>query len=104
LAVELKMARERTGMNTTDAAEHLGTSPTSLNRSETGRRIATVAEVSALMVIYGIKGEERDRIMRLVTGDAPRGWWGIGRRTALLTALINFAAPGSSTPARSSGE
>lgn len=63
-----------------------------LNRTELGKRTASVAEVSALLAIYGVVGPERKRIMDLVEEVIPAGWFSVGRRLNLLTALTGFEA------------
>ncbi|CRK58996.1 hypothetical protein [Alloactinosynnema sp. L-07] len=90
MAAELKQLRENGGLNTIQAARRLGMSPATLNRSETGRRMATVAEVSALLAIYGVTGPERRRIMNMAEEHAIDGWWEANRRTTLLYALAQF--------------
>ncbi|MBC6449718.1 helix-turn-helix domain-containing protein [Actinokineospora sp. HBU206404] len=96
LAAELKVLRERSGLTTRAAAKRLGTSIASLNRSETGRRMASVADVSALLAIYGVTGPERKRIMSLTENDEQSGWWGLGVRAHLLEALIHFESQAES--------
>ncbi|SDH89465.1 Helix-turn-helix domain-containing protein [Actinokineospora alba] len=95
LAAELKVLRERSGLTTRAAAKRLGTSIASLNRSETGRRMASVADVSALLAIYGVTGPERKRIMAMAEEAATSGWWGQSR-AALLDAFIHFEAQAES--------
>lgn len=90
MAAELKVLRERSGLTTRAAAKRLGTSIATLNRSETGRRMATVAEVSALLAIYGVTGPERTRIMDMTEERNDPGWWDVGKRLNILEALINF--------------
>jgi transcriptional regulator with XRE-family HTH domain len=91
VAAELKQLREEhSGLNTIQAARRLGMSPTTLNRSETGRRLATIAEVSALLAVYGITGPERRRIMSLVENIATSGWWDTNYKHTLLHALMQF--------------
>lgn len=96
MAAELKVLRERSGLTTRAAAKRLGTSIASLNRSETGRRMASVADVSALLAIYGVTGPDRARIMSLAEKDETSGWWGVQMRANLLNALVHFESQAKS--------
>lgn len=58
--------------------------------------MASVADVSALLAIYGVTGRERKRIMSLVENDEQSGWWGLGMRAHLLEALIHFESQAES--------
>ncbi|MGH2667549.1 helix-turn-helix domain-containing protein [Actinokineospora sp.] len=72
LGNELTTMRERAGLTTRQAAARLGVSIATLNRTENARRVATVAEVSAMLAIYGVIGPDRKRTMGLVEDlDAP---------------------------------
>src|SRR5882672_8080564 len=78
LAAELKELRRRAKLNTKDAAERVHISPASLNRTELGTRMPTIEEVSALLVVYGATGLDRERILEMVRAANPSGWWEIG--------------------------
>ncbi|MBC6451233.1 helix-turn-helix domain-containing protein [Actinokineospora xionganensis] len=100
LATELTKLREAAGLTTRQAATRLDQSIATLNRTENARRTATVAEVSAMLAIYGVVGAERKRIMALVDElNTPR-WLGIDtdpQRPTLpifeseAVSIVNFA-------------
>lgn len=96
LSAELKRLREKAGLTTRKAASLYGMSPAGLNRSETGKRMATPEEVSGLLAIYGVKGEERRRLMDLARPEESSGWWETSRQARHLSALIDFEAAATS--------
>ncbi|MGH3859144.1 helix-turn-helix domain-containing protein [Actinokineospora sp.] len=91
LATELTKLREAAGLTTRQAAAKLGMSIATLNRLENAKRTATVADVSALLAIYGVIGAERKRIMAMVEEVNPIGWHGV-QLTRGWPALANFEA------------
>jgi len=97
LAAELKELREKSGLSTREAAGRVGVSSATINRIENAGRAVEPAEVSALLVVYGVVGNERVRLMDLAREAEQRGRWldsgseyqGVPRQ---LTALISFEA------------
>src|SRR6266540_3939663 len=92
LAAELKELRRQAKLNTKDAAAQVNISSASLNRTELGTRMPSIEEVSALLVVYGVTGVARERVLEMVRMAKPSGWWEIGG-SALpkqLPTLINF--------------
>lgn len=92
LGAELRELRTKTGLSTRAVAERLDWSHSTLNRIENGRRKISSEDVAALLVIYEVAGEERDRLLALARDADKPGWWETGH-TALpgqLTALIGF--------------
>src|SRR5882672_4779171 len=95
LAAELKELREKSGLSTREAAGRVGVSSATINRIENAGRAVEPAEVSALLVVYGVVGNERVRLMDLAREAEQRGRWldsgseyqGVPRQ---LTALISF--------------
>lgn len=63
LGSTLATLRGQAELTTRQAAARIGTSIATLNRIERAKRSATVAEVSAMLAIYGVVGPERKRIM-----------------------------------------
>jgi transcriptional regulator with XRE-family HTH domain len=59
----LRAAREARGMTSRALSEQLGYSHAWLSHRETGRQIATVAEVVVLVDAMGVGGEERESIL-----------------------------------------
>lgn len=95
LATELTALREKAGLTTRQAAARLGTSIATLNRIENAKRVAGVANVSALLAIYGVTGPERKRIMEMVEEVNAPGWLGVPL-TRGRPALANFEEEASS--------
>ncbi|GAB3437844.1 helix-turn-helix domain-containing protein [Actinophytocola sediminis] len=92
LANELRELRRAASMTTRQAADALGISSASLNRNELGTRMPSPEEVSALLVIYGVHGVAKERVLALARAANPAGWWETGR-SALprqLPTLITF--------------
>src|ERR1044072_9315841 len=60
LGARLRAVRtERAGLFLEDAARMLGTSTSTLSRTENGRRHITSDEVSTIVIAYGLPAEER---------------------------------------------
>ncbi len=92
LGAELRELRSKSGLSTRAVAERLGWSTSTLNRIENGKRAATSEEVAALLVVYGVTGAERDRLLNLAKDTDQPGWWEIPSPglPPQLTALIGF--------------
>ncbi|MGQ0838428.1 helix-turn-helix domain-containing protein [Actinokineospora sp.] len=91
LAAELKDLRARSGLNTREAAKLVGISPASLNRVELAIRVSNPEEVSALLVVYGVSGLERERVLELAREATASGWWETGGALPKqLPTLITF--------------
>jgi transcriptional regulator with XRE-family HTH domain len=92
LGAELRDLRRRTGLNTRDVAKRLGWSLTTLSRTENGLRPTGAEEVAALLVLYDIKGRDRDRLLTLAREAEQPGWWEIPGRglASQLKALVSF--------------
>jgi transcriptional regulator with XRE-family HTH domain len=97
LAAELKELRDKSGLSTREAAARVGFSTATINRIENAGRAVEPSEVSALLVAYGVTGNERVRIMDLAREAEQRGRWldsgseyqGVPKE---LTALMSFEA------------
>ncbi|CRK60584.1 hypothetical protein [Alloactinosynnema sp. L-07] len=74
LAAELKQLREDSGLTTVQIAARVGMSAPVLNRSENEKRIPNPEEVSALLVVYGVGGKERKRLMDLARQANSDDW------------------------------
>jgi hypothetical protein len=63
-----------------------------LNRSELGTRVPGPEEVSALLVVYGVTGLDRERVLELARSANPSGWWETGGNALpkQLPTLITF--------------
>jgi transcriptional regulator with XRE-family HTH domain len=92
LAAELTDLRTEAGLNTRDAVKRAGMSASTLNRMELGNRVIGPEETSALLVVYGVTGQERERILTLARETSFSDWWETDRAAIPLhlRALINF--------------
>lgn len=92
LGAELRELRDRAGLSTRVVAHQLGWSASTLNRIENGGRTITSEDVSALLVLYEITGQERDRLLGLAREAEQPGWWerSSSALPPQLTALIGF--------------
>ncbi|MGA8115698.1 MAG: helix-turn-helix transcriptional regulator [Actinocatenispora sp.] len=93
LGAELKECRAQTRLSVRAVAERLGWTHSTVNRIENGKRKTSIEEVAALLVVYDIKGDERDRLLALTKDVDQPGWWETGDTPGLpsqLTALIGF--------------
>jgi transcriptional regulator with XRE-family HTH domain len=97
LAAELKELRDKSGLSTREAAARVGVSSATINRIENAHKAVDLTEVSALLVAYGVTGNERVRILELAREAEQRGRWldsgseyqGVPKQ---LTALMSFEA------------
>ena len=92
LGAELRELRNKTGLSTRTVAQQMGWSASTLNRIENGGRTITSEDVSALLVLYEITGQERDRLLELAREADQPGWWerASSALPSQLTALIGF--------------
>lgn len=92
LASELRNLRRRAKLTTREAAERIGVSPASLNRTELGTRMPSTEEVYGMMVAYSATTLERERVLQLARAADPSGWWETGNNAlpAQLPTLITF--------------
>jgi transcriptional regulator with XRE-family HTH domain len=92
LGAELRELRKKTGLSTRTVAQQLGWSASTLNRIENGERAITSEDVSALLVLYEITGQERDRLLELAREADQPGWWerASSGLPPQVTALIGF--------------
>jgi hypothetical protein len=65
-------------MSMEEAARPVGLSKTILSRLETGGRNISPDEVAGLLAIYGVTGEERDRLLNMARSADEPGWWEVG--------------------------
>lgn len=94
LGAELKELRGTTKLSTRAVAERVGWSASTVNRIENGSRTVTSEDVSALLVVYGVTGAERERLLGLAKEASRPGWWETGSPSlpSQLAALIRFEA------------
>jgi transcriptional regulator with XRE-family HTH domain len=92
LAAELRDLRRQAKLNTREAAERVGISSATLNRTELGVRMPGPEEVSAMLAAYGVTGLARERVLELTRAANPAGWWETGSDALpkQLPTLIHF--------------
>ena len=86
-AIDLKVARRKSGLTQVDCAHLLGVHETLLSQMENGRRMPTVKEICALSMIYGrsfeslfsgvfqdVRQDLKEHLLTLP--DAPKSWIG----------------------------
>lgn len=75
LAATLKQLREQAGKKPADAAEWLSRSQSTISKIEGGKQAVDIAQVRALLQLYGVESPESDAIVRLAGEANERGWW-----------------------------
>lgn len=75
LANELRRLRLERGRTIQEVADHLECSPGKVSRIETGVVGAQVRDVRDMLDMYGVGGDERERLLSLVRTARRRGWW-----------------------------
>ena len=97
LGAELRDLRLATGQSARTVADRLGWSPSTLSRLENGLRSISTEDVAALLVVYQVTGDDRDRLLALAREIDRPGWWETGPAGIpnQLTALIGFEAQAS---------
>jgi hypothetical protein len=71
----LRAGMERAQLNGKRVAQLLGWSESRVSRLLTGRRGAKEPEISAMLAICGVVGEERERLMELVREQDTKSWF-----------------------------
>ncbi|MFE0028176.1 helix-turn-helix domain-containing protein [Amycolatopsis sp. NPDC059021] len=74
LAEGLRNTRKACKLAMIEVAEKLGWSQSTLSRIETGLRNASAEEVSALLAVYGVTGEKKERLLQMAR-DVERPTW-----------------------------
>ncbi|MEU4233752.1 helix-turn-helix transcriptional regulator [Nonomuraea sp. NPDC026600] len=75
LARELRKMREHHGLTPEIAAAQLGWSRSKVSRIETGRTMASRADVAAICDLYGAGSSIRAGLIQLAKEVRQRGWW-----------------------------
>ncbi|WP_137813796.1 helix-turn-helix domain-containing protein [Gandjariella thermophila] len=75
LGAALRRAMNEAGFDNRTVARRLGWSDTKVSLMLSGERSTPVEDVSAVLAICGVKGEERKRLLRLCREAKQVGWW-----------------------------
>jgi transcriptional regulator with XRE-family HTH domain len=75
LAAELRRLRKESGLTREQVAQRIGCAPVTITRIETGQSGARVGEVSLMLEVYGIVGEQREALLQVARDARKRGWW-----------------------------
>jgi transcriptional regulator with XRE-family HTH domain len=75
LGEELRRLREACGLTLAEVVARIGISESYLSRFEKGRRVPSPEDVSALLVIYGVRGEDRSELLALAKRASQPGLW-----------------------------
>ncbi|TDD47911.1 helix-turn-helix domain-containing protein [Saccharopolyspora elongata] len=92
LGAELRQLRNGSGYKQEEVAKRLGLSKATMSRIESGAKVVTEADVSAILAILGVTGEDRNRLLKLVREQDQPGWWetGVPGLPKQLTGLLGF--------------
>jgi transcriptional regulator with XRE-family HTH domain len=76
LGAELRRLRSAAGLHLDDVAAQLSCSMSKVSRLETGKGVPKVADVHALLRLYGVSSDtEREMLLQLVRDSRADGWW-----------------------------
>jgi transcriptional regulator with XRE-family HTH domain len=76
LGLELRHYREQAGLTLEKVGDVLGWSANTMSRLERGLRPETTPEeVSAILAAIGVRGHDREKLMRMAKGYSDQGWW-----------------------------
>ncbi len=78
VGTELRELRKVSRLTLRDVAEQLGWQASKVSRVETGKQGLTVEDMASLLVVYGVTGEERRRLLGLAERSKEPGWWEVG--------------------------
>ncbi|MEQ4303737.1 helix-turn-helix transcriptional regulator [Plantactinospora sp. B6F1] len=93
LGGELRQLRQDRRLTAASVTKQLGWQPSRLSRMETGQQGIHLEDVAALLVVYGVTGEERKRLLGLVERAKDTGWWEVlGNLPAESRTLIRLEA------------
>src|SRR6266567_1655186 len=74
LGAELREQRRRAGMTVVQVGEALGFHQSTISRWERGETMPDDADTAAVLAIYGVRGEERNRMVELARLNAVEDW------------------------------
>ncbi|GAB2919032.1 helix-turn-helix transcriptional regulator [Micromonospora polyrhachis] len=75
LGGELRQLRKARSLTALVVCKQLGWQPSRLSRMETGQQGIRPEDVASLLVVYGVIGAERKRLLAMTERAHERGWW-----------------------------
>ena len=75
LAAELRRLRGDFGKTAEEVGEFLGWSKAKVSRYELARSGLRPSDVASLLDLYGVHGEQRERLLALAEEATQKGWW-----------------------------
>ncbi|TDV41418.1 helix-turn-helix domain-containing protein [Actinophytocola oryzae] len=75
LGEELRRLRDACGLTLAEVVSRIGISESYLSRMEKGKRVPSPEDVSALLVVYGVKGDQRLELLTLAKRSNQPGFW-----------------------------
>jgi transcriptional regulator with XRE-family HTH domain len=86
LGAELRQARVRKKLTLKQVGDELGRHHSDISRWETGKRLPSENDTSAVLAIYGVTGDDRARLLQLARDAADSNWVapGVNKQLAAL--------------------
>jgi transcriptional regulator with XRE-family HTH domain len=75
LANEVQYIREKRDLTLETVCDQLGWQQSKLSRMENGQQCISTADLASLLVIYGVRGKDRQRLLHLVERQDEPGYW-----------------------------
>jgi hypothetical protein len=75
LANEMEYIRDQRDLTLEVVCDQLGWQQSKLSRMENGQQCISTADLASLLVIYGVRGKERQRLLHLVERQDEPGYW-----------------------------
>ncbi|WP_018685192.1 helix-turn-helix domain-containing protein [Actinokineospora enzanensis] len=75
LGGELRVLRQNAKLSCKYVAQRLGWQASKISRMETGQQGIKSADVASLLVVYGVIGKDRDRLVKLAERSDDFGYW-----------------------------
>jgi transcriptional regulator with XRE-family HTH domain len=75
LGALLRALRQERGWTAEEVAERLLVSPSKISRQETGQRGVSARDIRDLCDLYGVQGDDRQRLIDLASEGKERAWW-----------------------------
>jgi transcriptional regulator with XRE-family HTH domain len=91
LGTEIRKIRESLKWGLHVVAKPTGLSPATLSRIETGQRECKPEELVSILTVLGVKGADRERLLRLTRDTSRAAWLGLGEDgTFRFTAMTSY--------------